>query len=178
MTVMLFPDPRMRSPTALGAFGLLYACDDLRAALNEMEALLVQAKAAKLLTTHWFSADEGHPIAVNAQAVYSQVNNQNTVVLGVEDSCSQTAGELRRAAAPLRELLAYNQTGQVGFTPPADSPYQDTTPDTLDKLKPLFISVGVIAGVVVLAPIVYELIASVKMFRKTKARTSGYRRRR
>lgn len=175
MTVMLFPDPRMRSPTALGGFGLTYACDEVRVALNELEGLLAQAKAAKILTTHWFSADEGHPTAVAAQTLYSQINNQNLVIAS-DEACADTSRQLRSASESLRALLAFNQTGKVEFTPPADSPYD--TPDTLDKLKPLFISVGVIAGVVVLAPIVYELVASVKMFRRAKSRVRGYRSRR
>jgi hypothetical protein len=174
---MLFPDPRMRSPTAMGAFGLTYACDAVRDALSELEPLLAQSKAAKLLTTHWFGADEGHPIAVNAQTLYSQTINQNLVIAS-DEACTETSSNLRAASAQLRELLSYQGTGQVQYEPPANSPYRDTTPDMLDKLKPLFIAGAVIIGVVMLIPVVFELTSVVRTARRTSRRTAGYKRRR
>jgi hypothetical protein len=154
------------------SFGLTYACDDVRAAQTELETLLAQAKAAKLLITHLFGPDEGHPIAVKAQTVFSQTVNQNLVIVS-DEACAQVAGELRTNALALKGLLQYNKVEQVSFAPPTDSPYE--TPDTLDKLKPLFIAAGVIAGAVVLVPIVFEAVATTRMFRKSR-RYSGRRR--
>jgi hypothetical protein len=158
--------------SALGAFGLTFACENVRDAQEELAPLLAQAQAARLLTTHWFTADEGHPIAVNAQAVYRQVIDRNLVLFS-DEACEEAASRMRAVSGPLRDLLAYAKVEQVGYAPPEDSPY--ASPDTLDKLKPLFIAGAVVAGVVVLAPIVYELVGGVKLFRRTKSRTGGYR---
>jgi hypothetical protein len=158
----------------MSAFGLTYACDDVRNAQSELETLLAQAKAARLLTTHWFSADEGHPIAVKAQTLYSQTINQNLVIFS-DEACAQVSGELRASSAALRGLLAYSKVEQPSFTPPTDSPYD--APDTLDKLKPLFISVGVVAGAAILVPIIFEAVGVARMFRKGR-KYRGYRGRR
>lgn len=155
----------------MSSFGLTYACQDVRDAQAELEGLLAQAQAAKLLTTHWFTADEGHPTAVAAQTLYKQVVNENLVIVS-DDACAETAGKLRRASAELRALLQFNQTSRPDFTP--STTYD--SPDTLDKLKPLFIAGAVVAGVVVLVPVVYEAVATFRAVRRTRVR--GYRRRR
>lgn len=176
---MLFPDPRFRSPTAeggFGGFGLTYACEDVRSAQEELAALLAQAQAAKLLTVHWFTADEGHPIAVEAQSVYRQVIDRNLVLFS-DDACAEAANRLKEQSEKMRGLLAYNKVDDVVYTPPTDSPYQNGNPDTLDKLKPLFISGAVILGVVMLIPLAYQLAGSIGLVRKVaKKRYAGRRR--
>jgi hypothetical protein len=153
----------------MSRFGLTYACDDVRTAQSELETLLAQAQAARLLTTHWFVANEGHPTAVAAQSLFDHVRDDNLVIAG-DEACTQIAGQLRQASSSLRALLAYNKIEDVAFAPPTDSPY--TTPDTLDKLKPLFIGAAVIAGVVVLVPVITELVG----LSRTARKLSGSRR--
>lgn len=158
----------------MSQFGLTYACQEVRDAQAELNNLLAQAKAARLLITHWFTADEGHPTAVAAQTLYSQVVNDNLVIAG-DAACAETAAQLKDASAQLRTLLAAHKTSSTGYVPPSDSPYTPD-PDTLDKLKPLFIAGAVVAGVVLLVPIVYEAVSIVKLVRPKRLR--GYRRRR
>lgn len=178
MPQMLFPDNRFKSPTSYSGFGLSYACDDVRAAQQELKLLLDEAKATKLLTTHTFTANEGHPIAVNAQAVFDQAVNENLVIFS-DSACADWTARLQDASAKLRDLLLYYKTNEPSYEPPGDSPYTDDDgdkPDTLDKLKPLFIAGAVAIGAIVLAPILFEVAGFSKMFRKTRRRTAGYGR--
>lgn len=169
---MLFTDPRFRSPSALGAFGLTWACNDVDVARTELKQLLDVAEHVGLLTTHWFSADDGHPVAVAAQATYSGVKNNNLVIVS-DEACRSTAAELNAASARLRALLV--ETG-ASVPPPLRPDYQpQPSANPLDQAKPLLIAGAVIAGAVVLAPIVFELVATVRTARRG---LRGYRRRR
>ncbi len=171
-TRMIFTDPRMRSPSAMGHFGLTWACNDVDAALDELKQLLNKAEEVGILTTHWFSADEGDSVALQAQATYKGIINNNLVIMS-DDACVANTNEARAASRRLSERLA-----QVGATVPEplrpDYEHQESQ-DPIEKAKPIVIAVGVIAGAVVLAPIVFEIVASVRAARRG---FRGYRRRR
>jgi hypothetical protein len=177
MPTMLFPDPRFRSPTAeggFGAFGLTYACDDVRNAQARLKSLLDQATAAKLLVTHWFTANEGHPVAVAAQDTYDNVVNQNLVIES-DDACAQVTATLDTASDSMQGLLDSVGAQKNAYVPPAQSPYVSPPDDTLAKLKPLFIAGAVVVGAVVLAPILFEVAGLSRVFRSAKKRVSGRR---
>jgi hypothetical protein len=173
----------MRSPTAVGAFGLYYACDEVRSAQAELDSLLDQAVSAKLLKRPFFSfvsqgTPTGHPIAVAAQDVMYELKNQNQVI-ALGEACAEWTAKLEEASRSLRTLLAYHGTGKVEYVPPGDSPYVEPEGSgILDKLKPLFIGAAVVAGVVLLVPIAFEVAGISRAFRKSKRRTAGYGRRR
>lgn len=171
----VFDATGQRYVTRFDRFGLTYACQEVRDAQEELQKLLAQAKAAKLLITHLFSPDEGHPIAVGAQTLFNQVVNDNLVIVS-DDACAQATAQLKDASAQLRALLAAHGTGSSAYIPPADSPYVDPNPDTLDKLKPLFIAGAVVAGVVLLVPVVFEAVSIVRTVRRSRRRYSGRRR--
>jgi hypothetical protein len=181
MPQMLFPDPRFRSPTALGAFGMSYACDEVRAAQDELDSLLDQAVSAKLLVRPFFSfisqgTATGHPIAVAAQNVMYELQKRNLVVFS-DEACDEWTARLEEASNSLRVLLEHHGTGEVEYVPPEESPYvAPEKPDTLDKLKPLFIAGAVVAGVVLLIPIAFEVAGISRALRRKKRRGYGSRR--
>lgn len=172
---MLFTDPRFRSPSAMGAFGLTWACNDVDVAVTELKALLDEAKRTGLLTTHWFTADEGHPVAVAAQATLKGVQNNNLVIMS-DEACRSTSAELNGAADRLRNLLS--ETGAQVPAPLRPDYTSQPSQNPLDQAKPFIIAGAVIAGAVVLAPIVFELVATARMFRTSRSRTARYGRRR
>lgn len=178
---MLFPDPRSRSPTALGRFGLTFACDDVTTAMNRLSSDLSQASAAGLLITHWFTANEGHPTAVAAQSVYDSINN-GSVVIESSDACAQYAQQANDAADAVESLLQSKNTSSPNYVPPTTNPYANPSGASgqlpfLDQLKPIFIAVAIGAGALVLIPLVGELAGWSKVARASKKRVSGYGRR-
>lgn len=173
-TTMLFTDPRDRSPSALGRYGLLFSCNNLDAAMTNLSALLDQATAAGLLTTHLFSADEGDPVAVSAQAVYSGIKNNNLVVMS-QTACDANTTEANAAVASLQNLLQTN--GQAPVTLRPDYVPQPTSP--LNDGLPVW--AYAIIGVVGLGAVAYifgQAGTIAKVIGISRKHTAGYRRRR
>lgn len=173
---MLFPDPRFRSPTALGGFGLTFACDDVTNAMSRLQNDLAQAQAAGLLTVNLLSADTGHPTAVAAQATYDSINNGNLVIES-SDACAQYAAQANAAADSVESLLSAKNTSDPNYVPPTNNPYSNpsgtpTILNTLSTLQPYLIAGAVGLGLILLYPFIAELAGWSKIARAAKKRTS------
>lgn len=162
-TVMLFPDPRMRSPTALGSAAF---CDELDIALAELENVLKQADAAGLGTD---------PAVVSGHAVYADRSSFAVYANFLGDACQKDAAEASTAAERIRKLIKDRAGMDIA---PLRPDYVARTPEDI----PAWVKFGGIAligtvGIVALAYITGQATTLAKLFKSSK-RVSGYRRRR
>lgn len=142
-------------------------CEQLDVAMEDLRQLLESAKSQGLLITHWFTADEGDPVAVSAQATYNGVSRYAALVIG-DASCASHTAEAQQAAANLRGLLGGAPQYRPDFTPP---------PSALPSLPglgagiPSWVPFVLVGGVVLYG-------ASMALQFVPKRRYAGYRRRR
>jgi hypothetical protein len=164
MTVMLFPDPRMRSPTALGGFGVAF-CDELNVALAELQNVLEQADAVGLYND---------PAVVSGHKIYDDRSSFAVYANFLGDACHKDTLEVSTAAERIRTLIQ-QRAGML--IPPLRPDYKP--PELFDVPLWAKIGGGLALGVVGLVAIGYitgQTASVVKLFKRS--RTAGYRRRR
>lgn len=161
-TVMLFPDPRMRSPTAMGAYGAAF-CDELNVALAELSNVLEQADAAGLYND---------PIVVSAHAVYDARSGFAVYVGLLGDACHKDAVEVSASAEKVRTLVQQRAGMYIAPLRPDYVP-----PKTIDSFPVWGYAVIGVVGVAALAYITGQTASVIRLFKSSK-RVHGYRRRR
>jgi len=139
-------------------------CEPLDVARADLAALLDSAKSAGLLTVNTFSADEGDPIAVEAQKVYKDTNYFGFIPIG--SGCEESTARVQAASARMRTLLE-----EHGASIPAPAQPNYVAPSS-NELIPSWLKFVLIGGVVLYGATL------VMPFIRPRRRMSGYRRRR
>jgi hypothetical protein len=154
---MLFTDPRMRSPSALGAA----FCDQLNIALSELQNVLGIASSNGLSTD---------PTVAAAQAVYDDRSSFAVYVGFLGNACDTDTAEVSANAERVRALLSSN-----GIDAPKVRPdYQ--APNTGIPWWGVLI-IGTVS-VVAVAYMTGQAATIAKLFKSSRRSTAGYRRRR
>lgn len=163
MSTMLFPDPRMRSPTAMGAYGAVF-CDELNVALAELSNVLEQADAAGLYND---------PVVVSAHAVYDDRSSYAVYVGFLGDACHKDATEVSTTAEKVRALV---QQRAGMYVPPLRPDYVAPSGPNLNAFPVWGYAIVGVVGVVAVAYITGQTASLVRLFKSKKV--SGYRRNR
>lgn len=151
MTTMLFPDPRMRSPTAMGVYGLTDAVGggagcNLDTDLAALSETLERANALGLYQSS---------LVIAAQALY---NANSNISISFAD-CARVAVGLRSMTAQLRTFVAANSP-DGGTTPYIyEMTWFDTLKDQIQTLPSWVLPVAIGGGALLVAVTVGGAVA-------------------